>query len=231
MPSFEGLLMVTKIELNWIDHDWSLLTCDNWQLDLNPRHIDDFTTWQFQLDWFSVAKRGGHWTTSSEADLGYVSIKQWSMGGGLAKLGIATGWQTNARTHTQNYPWPWFLDEVEDITNREGRFNGPIYRLNDLNVVIICIRCFQCLMIIIIILFKAIVLHFLMRDIGYQTLFSKSSTNQNPPLMMDCPALPRFKFTAPGEKATHFTPQWWPCCFSTWAVWFFFWKWDFRSKE
>ena len=140
---------------------------------------------------------------------------------------------TNKRTHThtQNYPWPWFLDEVEDITNREGRFNGPIYRLNDLNVVIICIRCFQCLMIIIIILFKAIVLHFLMRDIGYQTLFSKSSTNQNPPLMMDCPALPRFKFTAPGEKATHFTPQWWPCCFSTWAVWFFFWKWDFRSKE
>ena len=100
MPSFEGLLMVTKIELNWIDHDWSLLTCDNWQLDLNPRHIDDFTTWQFQLDWFSVAKRGGHWTTSSEADLGYASIKQWSMGGGLAKLGIATGWQTNARTHT-----------------------------------------------------------------------------------------------------------------------------------
>lgn len=29
-------------------------------------------------------------------------------------------------------------------------------------------------------------------------------------------ALPRFQFTAPGENATHFTPQWWPCCFSTW---------------
>lgn len=51
------------------------------------------------------------------------------------------------------------------------------------------------------------------------------------PWMMDCPALPRFKFTAPGEKATHFTPQWWPCCFSTWAVWFFFWKRDLHSKE
>jgi hypothetical protein len=74
---------------------------------------------------------------------------------------------------------------------------------------------FNVFTIIIIILFKAIVLHVLMRDIGYQTLFSKSSTNQTPPLMMDCPALPRFKFTAPGEKATHFTPQWWPCCFST----------------
>ena len=110
MPSFEGQLMVTKIELNWIDHDWSLLTCDNWQLDLNPRHIDDFTTWQFQLDWFFSSQNRGlqYWTASGEADLGYDT-----MGGGLAKIGIANGWQTN--THT-NYPWPLFLDEVEDIT-------------------------------------------------------------------------------------------------------------------
>ena len=49
---------------------------------------------------------------------------------------------TNKHTHT-NYPWPWFLDEVEDITNREGRFNGPIYRLNDLNVVIFLYQVFS----------------------------------------------------------------------------------------
>lgn len=49
-----------------------------------------------------------------------------------------------------------------------------------------------------------------------QKIFNKTHSTTSALQTLPCPpALPRFKVTLPGEKATHFTPQWWPCCFKT----------------
>ena len=163
------ILMVTKLfELTWIDHDWSILMCDNdmnWPKSSKSKDtLDDFATW------ISAAK----------ASLGLI-LSQSS--GLLRDISPSKDPEEEAEPNDHGFSRCRILPIGTFQWSRLSTWWSLVGIMNGYRMILICIRSFQCFHYH----YHHSVPNHLYSFFGKRYWISKSSTNQPPPLHHDAP--------------------------------------------